>query len=110
VIGNAVHVMRIAAGEVEEAAPVDDGKAPAAKSLGARGGGSGEGHDARAQGGDREAGGGKAVEEGLTACSGFATSNDVSKPEVKNAAADQVTIVGRAAETRGALPNRTAAP
>lgn len=38
VIGNAVHVMRIATGEVEEAAPVDDGKDPAAKSLGARGG------------------------------------------------------------------------
>lgn len=38
VIGNAVHVMHIATGEVEETAPVDDGKDPAAKSLGARGG------------------------------------------------------------------------
>ena len=38
VIGNAVHVMRIATGEVEETSPVDDGKDPAAKSLGARGG------------------------------------------------------------------------
>ncbi|MCW6511274.1 RNA-binding protein [Lichenifustis flavocetrariae] len=38
VIGNAVHVMRIATGEVEEAAPVDDGKDPAAKLLGAKGG------------------------------------------------------------------------
>lgn len=37
-IGNAVYVMEIAAGEIEEAAPVDDGKDPAAKSLGARGG------------------------------------------------------------------------
>lgn len=38
VIGNAVHVMRIATGEVEEGAPVDDGKDPAAKALGAKGG------------------------------------------------------------------------
>lgn len=38
VIGNAVHIMRIATGEVEEAAPVNDGKDPAAKSLGAKGG------------------------------------------------------------------------
>lgn len=38
VIGNAVHVMRIATGEIEETAPVDDGKDPAAKALGARGG------------------------------------------------------------------------
>ena len=38
VIGNAVHIMRIATGEVEEAARVDDGKDPAAKSLGAKGG------------------------------------------------------------------------
>ena len=38
VIGNAVHVMRIATGEVEEVAPVDDGKDPAAKALGAKGG------------------------------------------------------------------------
>lgn len=38
VIGNAVHVMRIATGEVEEDAPVNDGKDPAAKALGAKGG------------------------------------------------------------------------
>ncbi|MBS9476861.1 RNA-binding protein [Ancylobacter radicis] len=38
VIGNAVHVMRIATGEVDEAAPVDDGKDPAAKALGKKGG------------------------------------------------------------------------
>jgi hypothetical protein len=38
VIGNAVHVMRIATGEIEEGAPVDDGKDPAAVSLGKRGG------------------------------------------------------------------------
>lgn len=38
VIGNAVHVMRIATGEIEEGAPVDDGKDPAAKALGKRGG------------------------------------------------------------------------
>jgi hypothetical protein len=37
VIGNAVKVMRIATGE-EEDTVVDDGKDPAAKSLGARGG------------------------------------------------------------------------
>lgn len=38
VIGNAVHVMRIATGEIDETAPVDDGKDPAAKALGAKGG------------------------------------------------------------------------
>ena len=38
VIKNAVHVMRIATGEEEEATPPDDGKDPAAKSLGAKGG------------------------------------------------------------------------
>ncbi|MEP9352103.1 RNA-binding protein [Xanthobacter sp. KR7-65] len=38
VIGNAVHVMRIATGEIEEGTPVDDGKDPAAKALGAKGG------------------------------------------------------------------------
>jgi hypothetical protein len=37
VIGNAVKVMRIATGE-EDDAPDDDGKDPAAKSLGQRGG------------------------------------------------------------------------
>lgn len=38
VIKNAVHVMRIATGEEDEALPPDDGKDPAAKSLGAKGG------------------------------------------------------------------------
>jgi hypothetical protein len=37
VIGNAVHVMRIATGEIEEIIP-DDGKDPAAKALGKKGG------------------------------------------------------------------------
>ena len=43
VIGNAVKVMRIATGEEEDDVVVDDGKDPAAKSLGKRGG------DARAK-------------------------------------------------------------
>jgi hypothetical protein len=38
VIGNAVMVMKIATGEIEETAPADDGKDPAAKALGSRGG------------------------------------------------------------------------
>jgi hypothetical protein len=38
VIGNAVRVMRIATGEEEEAIVADDGKDPAAKALGAKGG------------------------------------------------------------------------
>ena len=38
VIGNAVRVMQIATGEIDEATPVDDGKDPAAKALGAKGG------------------------------------------------------------------------
>jgi hypothetical protein len=38
VIGNAVHVMKIASGEIEEGAEPDDGKDPAAKALGRRGG------------------------------------------------------------------------
>lgn len=38
VIGNAVHVMRIATGEIEEGAPAADGKDPAAKALGKKGG------------------------------------------------------------------------
>jgi hypothetical protein len=38
VIGNAVHVMRIATGDVEETADADDGKDPAAKALGRKGG------------------------------------------------------------------------
>ena len=37
VVGNAVHVMRIATGEIDDAAP-DDGKDPAAKALGKKGG------------------------------------------------------------------------
>lgn len=38
VIGNAVHVMRIATGEIEDDAPSDDGKNQAAVALGRRGG------------------------------------------------------------------------
>ena len=38
VIGNAVRVMQIATGEIDEDAPVDDGKDPAAKALGRKGG------------------------------------------------------------------------
>lgn len=38
VIGNAVHVMRIATGEIEDDAPVDDGKDKAAQALGKKGG------------------------------------------------------------------------
>ena len=38
VVGNAVHVMRIATGEIEEGTPPDDGKDPAAVSMGKRGG------------------------------------------------------------------------
>ena len=38
VTSNAVHVMRIATGEIEEGAPADDGKDSAAKALGAKGG------------------------------------------------------------------------
>jgi hypothetical protein len=37
VIGNAFHVTRIATGEIEETIP-DDGKDPAAKALGKKGG------------------------------------------------------------------------
>jgi hypothetical protein len=37
VIGNAVHVMRVLTGEMEDAIP-DDGKDPAAKALGKKGG------------------------------------------------------------------------
>lgn len=43
VIGNAVRVMKIATGEIEEGAPIDDGKDPHAKAMGAKGG------DARAR-------------------------------------------------------------
>jgi hypothetical protein len=38
VASNAVHVMRLLTGEAEDDAPVDDGKDPAAKALGAKGG------------------------------------------------------------------------
>lgn len=38
VIGNAVHVMKLATGEIDEDAPVDDGKDPHAKALGKKGG------------------------------------------------------------------------
>ncbi len=38
VIGNAVKVMRIATGEESESLPADDGKDPAAKALGKKGG------------------------------------------------------------------------
>lgn len=38
VIGNAVHVMRIATGEIEDTPETDDGKDPAAKALGRKGG------------------------------------------------------------------------
>ena len=38
VIGNAIHVMRIATGEIEETVPPDEGKDPAAVALGRKGG------------------------------------------------------------------------
>jgi hypothetical protein len=38
VIGNAIHVMRIATGEIDESTPPDDGKDPAAVALGRKGG------------------------------------------------------------------------
>jgi hypothetical protein len=38
VIGNAIHVARIATGEIAEDFPADDGKDKAARSLGQRGG------------------------------------------------------------------------
>ena len=38
VTSNAVHVMRIATGEIEEGTPPEDGKDPAAVSMGKRGG------------------------------------------------------------------------
>lgn len=37
VIGNAVHIMKVLTGEADDAPP-DDGKDPAAKALGAKGG------------------------------------------------------------------------
>jgi hypothetical protein len=38
VVSNAVHVMKVLTGEADDAEPVDDGKDPAAKALGAKGG------------------------------------------------------------------------
>jgi hypothetical protein len=38
VVGNAVHVMRIATGEIDESVLRDDGKDPAAVALGRKGG------------------------------------------------------------------------
>ena len=38
VIGNAVHVMKVLTGEADDDTPPDDGKDPAAKALGAKGG------------------------------------------------------------------------
>lgn len=38
VIGNAIMVAKIATGEIEETVPPDDGKDPAAKALGKKGG------------------------------------------------------------------------
>ena len=49
-IGDVVHVMRIATGEIEESGSPNDGKDPVAKSLGARVVRLGESHVARAPG------------------------------------------------------------
>ena len=38
VVSNAVHVMKVLTGEADDGVPVDDGKDPAAKALGAKGG------------------------------------------------------------------------
>lgn len=38
VVSNAVHVMRVLTGEADDGPPDDDGKDPAAKALGAKGG------------------------------------------------------------------------
>jgi hypothetical protein len=38
VVGNAVHIMKVLTGETDDEAPVDDGKDPSAKALGAKGG------------------------------------------------------------------------
>ena len=38
VVSNAVHVMKVPTGEADDGAPIDDGKDPAAKALGAKGG------------------------------------------------------------------------
>lgn len=38
VVGNAVHVMKVLTGQIEEPKEIDDGKDPAAKALGRKGG------------------------------------------------------------------------
>ncbi len=38
VVSNAVHIMKVLTGEADDGAPVEDGKDPAAKALGAKGG------------------------------------------------------------------------
>lgn len=38
VVGNAVYVMKVLTGEIEEPPAVDDGKDPAAKAMGRKGG------------------------------------------------------------------------
>jgi hypothetical protein len=38
VVGNAVHVMKILTGEIEEPGEINDGKDPAAKAMGRKGG------------------------------------------------------------------------
>ena len=38
VVSNAVHIMKVLTGEADDVAPADDGKDPAAKALGAKGG------------------------------------------------------------------------
>lgn len=38
VVSNAVHIMKVLTGEADDGADVDDGKDPAAKALGAKGG------------------------------------------------------------------------
>ena len=57
VIGNAVHVMKIATGEFEEELPGDDGKDKGRAALGRKGGAArAQKHDAGAAGGDRPEG------------------------------------------------------
>ena len=57
VIGNAVHVMRIATGKIEDTTEADDGKDPAARALGKKGGEA----EPRGAGRDRQEGGGETV-------------------------------------------------
>ena len=67
-IGNAVRVMRIATGEETETLPADDGKDPAAKALGKKGGAArAKEHVAGKTCGDRKRGRGKTLgEKGVT--------------------------------------------